>query len=883
VAQLVHASASASLAEEALALAAVDPAAGAALARQALATSSTVDPLTISVAQQALGVASRAAGDLTAALDHATRSVRAARRVGAKDREAQAAVSLAAVLMLLGRSRRAQRLLEGAAAVLKGKERAAAEVQLAGVLYRLGRRDDALAACGRALSVLARDPDPVWEARAWSGRGLLEIERGRTADADRALVRAEEIFERIGAATHSADTTLNRGWCAANAGRPVDALDFYDRAEQQFRRLKRPTTYVELDRARLLLALGLATEALATARRGVDAMMARTERTGVADGLVICAEAAIACGDYDLADELAQRARRHFAQQQRPGWVALADLAVVRAAWRRDDAAPRLLTAARSTARTLHERGLTAPALDARLIAGRTAIALHRTADARKDLAVVTASRGRGSPDQRAKGWYAEALLRQLAGDATGAVRAVRAGVRILDEHRASLGATELRAAAAGQAADLATLGQRLALGSGRPQRVLEWTERWRANALRMPPVRPPDDDELARELAELRRVSTDLEQATAAGDPTAVLQRRRTALEEAVRRRTRRVGGVAAERDRPPTVRALTDALAGALLLEIAELDGDLYGVAVADGRAHLVELGRHAAVVDQVESARSSLRRLAYQRGSAASLSAARLAADDAGRCLDELLIDPIRRRLADRPLVVVPPASLHALPWGVVPSCRSRAVAVAPSAAIWLRASSAPRPAKRRVALVAGPDLPGGAAEVQSLAALHRRAVVLAPNVATAEATSAALDGASLAHVAAHGSFRSDNPLFSSLRMADGPLTIYDLERLRRAPHRIVLSACDSGVAGVRAGDELMGLAAALFPLGTTGLVASVVPVPDEATQPLMCRLHARLVAGDSLAAALTAARYPDDDADAGGAAFAAGAAFVSLGAL
>ena len=398
-----------------------------------------------------------------------------------------------------------------------------------------------------------------------------------------------------------------------------------------------------------------------------------------------------------------------------------------------------------------------------------------------------------------------------------------------------------------------------------------------------MPPVRPPDDDELARELAELRRVTTDLEQATAAGEPTTQLQRRRTALEEAVRRRTRRVGGVAAEHDRPLAVRALTEALAGAVLLEIAELHGDLYGVAVADGRAHLVGLGRHSAVVDQVESARSSLRRLAHQRGSAASLSAARLAADDAGRCLDELLLDPIRRWLGDRPLVVVPPASLHALPWGVVPSCRTRSVAVAPSAAIWLRASTAPRPARRRVALVAGPDLPGGAAEVQSLAGLHPGAVVLRPEVATAEATSAALDGASLAHVAAHGSFRSDNPLFSSLRMADGPLTIYDLERLRRAPHRIVLSACDSGLAGVRAGDELMGLAAALFPLGTTGLVASVVPVPDGATQPLMCRLHRRLVAGDSLPTALTAARQADPDADPGGAAFAAGAAFVSLGSL
>jgi CHAT domain-containing protein len=35
---------------------------------------------------------------------------------------------------------------------------------------------------------------------------------------------------------------------------------------------------------------------------------------------------------------------------------------------------------------------------------------------------------------------------------------------------------------------------------------------------------------------------------------------------------------------------------------------------------------------------------------------------------------------------------------------------------------------------------------------------------------------------AHVAAHGVFRADSPMFSSLRLADGPLTVHDLERLR-----------------------------------------------------------------------------------------------------
>jgi CHAT domain-containing protein len=118
--------------------------------------------------------------------------------------------------------------------------------------------------------------------------------------------------------------------------------------------------------------------------------------------------------------------------------------------------------------------------------------------------------------------------------------------------------------------------------------------------------------------------------------------------------------------------------------------------------------------------------------------------------------------------------------------------------------------------------------------------------------------ALDGAGLAHVAAHGAFRVDNPLFSSLQLADGPLTVYDLEGLARAPRTLVLSACDSGLSGVRPGDELMGLAGALFALGTGSLVASVIPVPDAATRELMVAFHQRLQAGLPVAAALAGAQ-------------------------
>ena len=96
-----------------------------------------------------------------------------------------------------------------------------------------------------------------------------------------------------------------------------------------------------------------------------------------------------------------------------------------------------------------------------------------------------------------------------------------------------------------------------------------------------------------------------------------------------------------------------------------------------------------------------------------------------------------------------------------------------------------------------LLAAPGLGSGGSEVPLLVERHVGATVLRGEDATVEAAMAGLDGASLAHVAAHGHFRPDSPLFSSLEMADGSLSVYELERLKRAPYRLVLSACESGV--------------------------------------------------------------------------------------
>ncbi|MER6985052.1 CHAT domain-containing protein, partial [Streptomyces carpinensis] len=219
---------------------------------------------------------------------------------------------------------------------------------------------------------------------------------------------------------------------------------------------------------------------------------------------------------------------------------------------------------------------------------------------------------------------------------------------------------------------------------------------------------------------------------------------------------------------------------------------------------------------------------------------------------------LLGPAAGYLGTGPVVVVPPGSLHRVPWALLPALRERVLSVSPSASSWLRARETEPPPRSRQVLVRGPGLATGGAEVPELARRYGAPTVLEGAEAHVSRVLRELDGAALAHIAAHGAFRADSPLFSSLTMADGPIVVHDFERLDRSPYRIILSCCDTARLASVGADELLGLVTALLPLGTAGVVACSAPVNDEAVVPLMLALHKALGAGLSLAEALRDAR-------------------------
>ena len=94
---------------------------------------------------------------------------------------------------------------------------------------------------------------------------------------------------------------------------------------------------------------------------------------------------------------------------------------------------------------------------------------------------------------------------------------------------------------------------------------------------------------------------------------------------------------------------------------------------------------------------------------------------------------------------------------------------------------------------------------------------------------------------------------------------PLTVHDIERLDRGPDTVVLAACEAGHDVVLAGDEMLGLSASFLARETRHVVASVVPIPDAATTPVMERLHRLLSRGTQVAVALAQAQQQVDPHD------------------
>jgi CHAT domain-containing protein/tetratricopeptide (TPR) repeat protein len=146
--------------------------------------------------------------------------------------------------------------------------------------------------------------------------------------------------------------------------------------------------------------------------------------------------------------------------------------------------------------------------------------------------------------------------------------------------------------------------------------------------------------------------------------------------------------------------------------------------------------------------------------------------------------------------------------------------------------------------RIMAIDNPDhsLRFSESEVQAVLEHFPEQVHLLHQAATLEAIKREIDNANVLHFSTHGLAQILEPLESLLVTADQPLKLRDILTLKLDQVRLaVLSACETGLPGVRNVDESNALPTGLLQAGVPGVVGSIWLVADVSTMMLMERFY------------------------------------------
>jgi tetratricopeptide (TPR) repeat protein len=728
--------------------------------------------------------------------------------------------------------------------------RTALHSQRGAFLLRAGRLTDAVAEFDRGVTV-ADDAPAVDRCAILQNRAVAHMESGRVGRARTDLARCVAEAAAHGLTQIEVKATHNLGYVEFLSGDLPSALRLMDAAFE-----KDPSTgpgIARLGKAQVLVEAGLYREADDTLQVACEILRRDGGPFELAEAELERARCALARGELPQARRLAASARDRFRRRGNDPWRRNAEVVVLQADVARGRAA-HAVAPARSLMAELRAERLRLPARVAGLIACEAQLSAGNVDAAAAQLAEVGRSRQDDPITGRMHSHYVHARVDAARGAPGSAARRIRRALDELARYQASFGSIDLRTASAVHGRRLAELDVELALKGGRPGAVFAAVERARAVSSRLPMVLPPDDPVAAELLAELRQTLESLraaEQDTVASEP---LLRSRRDLEGRIVARSWTVSGSGSV-ERPASL--------GAVRARLAERDrslvtyvqaGDLLTAVVVGARLRVVDLGPAAPVIEWIRRTRADLDVLADPRLPGGIRAAVRASLRRSLGSLDAALLGPLQ---LDGPLVVISTGMLGELPWASLPSLRGCSLVVAPSATKWLTSTAAGRAGRVEVTAISGPDLGRGDDEAAAVRAVWTGAQAVVGSRATTAALSAAMSSSTVLHVAAHGVHQPENPLFSSVRMADGAVFAHELDRQAHAPNHVVLSACEVGLATVRPGDEALGLASVLLHLGSRSVIAGVARVGDEVAAETMARYHSKLARGRDSSVALAEA--------------------------
>lgn len=704
---------------------------------------------------------------------------------------------------------------------------------------------------------------------------------------------AVELAERAGVPVTQAEIEGNIGNFALLRGRYDQALDYLERSRRRYEFLGMPhqSALAEREIADAYLELNLVPEAAEIYARVTETFASLGLRADEARALASRGRAELLLGNDEAALSALKRARELYrAEGNKVGEaLVLVTQAQLHHAHGDDVTAHDFAVQAETD---LSDFGGWHQLLLARWLRADIARTLDHTDEARQLFeSVVHDSISHGQPQITERSYTGLGLLAIAQGETSVAERHFRNAIAVTEELRAPLPGEEFKTAFfANKLVPYNELVRIcLAAGDGRLSEALTLVESARSRALvdslgagheNLPEnlVAPRDAFEasLLDQIGELREALNylykELNQAV-----NGHAQRRRE-LQQDIRERENKVLEITRQLHhrresatsplRSFDVRLLQQQLReNDALVEYAALDDELLAFVVTRDNVQVArKLTSLTSVKEHLNSLRFQIETLRFgARAIRRHLATLTQKINVHLRHLHEQLIRPLKQTIEQRNLIVVPYGALHYLPFHalydgekyLIEQCE---ISYAPSAAILQQCLERGQHDLNRALLMGVSDeqTPRITHEIQSLTEVFPEAKSFVGDSATSEALRQNSGSADVVHLACHGQFRSDNPLFSALRLADGWLTVRDAYSLKFNRALVTLSACETGANVVAPGDELIGLARGFFSAGARSVLLSLWMVDDEATEQMMVDFYQETMSGRSLSASLRAAQ-------------------------
>jgi CHAT domain-containing protein/tetratricopeptide (TPR) repeat protein len=687
-----------------------------------------------------------------------------------------------------------------------------------------------------------------------------------------ALARAE----RVGLVTTQAEIESSIGTLALYQGYYNRALDFLERSRRKYAELGRPhvLAMTEQEIADAYLELNLAPEAVEVYERVTARFSELGMRAEEARAVAYHGRAEIMLGNLERAQTLLARARDLYVAEGNDVGAAVVELTEAQLFYARQsyseahraaEQAELVLRMADNPRRQVFARWLQGESARCEGILSEAETILQSTM-------LLTESSAQN--DIAARCLTSLGLLAATRGEGGAAEKHFKDAVKLIEELRAPLPAEEFRTAFFSDKLvpynELVKLC--LAHGKDRLTEAFIYVERARSRALVDAlggtvslEVEPGDAFEanLLKRIEELRHqlsyfynqinqpvqqgLSRSKDQMTALHEE---VQGRETKIGQLNRQLQHRDSGSSSELQNVNLANLRSSLGQDRALVEFTSIDDELVAFVVSDRGMDVYRgFGSEAEIAAEVANFRFQIDALRHGSGAIRKhLPALEERARKHLRLLHDRLFLPVRNAVGDRNLVVVPHRSLHYLPFhalydGAHYLIESREVSYAPSAMVLQQCLKRSRKPLTRALLMGVSDerTPRITDEIEQLRALFSESDVFPGGEATLEALQTHIPQADLVHLACHAQFRPDNPLFSSLQLGDGWLTVGDTYKLKLNCGLVTLSACDTGVNAVAPGDELIGLARGFLSAGSPSVLLSLWTVDDEATAQLMMKFY------------------------------------------